>query len=72
MLQAVVSLCSVIADADAIFKKVNTNNDVGDYNRSDSKSNTINKKIKICEIHEICGFALKLMRCYNDQDDLPA
>lgn len=23
-------------------------------------------------MHEICGFALKLVRCYNDQDDLPA
>lgn len=40
------SLCSFIADAVAIFKKVSTNNDFGDYNRSDSKSNTINKKNK--------------------------
>ena len=40
------SLCSFIADAVAIFKKVSTNNDFGDYNRSNSKSNSINKKNK--------------------------
>ena len=66
------SLCSFIADTDAIFEKVNTNIDFGDYNSSDSKSNTKNKKLKIYGIHQICGFALKLVCCYNDQDNLPA